>query len=97
MNWVEINWLVLAGVCSLLQNFLCFGQGFYNFAMRGRHIDAYSAYKRVASKDYFNAYDREEESSGASGLLFHQLFCILLLLCLDFGSGVIHCFSIFSA
>lgn len=23
MNWLEINWLVLAGVCSLLQNFLC--------------------------------------------------------------------------
>lgn len=63
--------------------------------MRGRHIDAYSAYKRVASKDYFNAYDREEESSGASGLLFHQLYCILLLL-----SGLwvwIHCFSIFSS
>ncbi|XP_050380977.1 probable plastidic glucose transporter 3 [Argentina anserina] len=30
--------------------------------MRGRHVDAYSAYKRVTSKDYFNAYDREEDT-----------------------------------
>ncbi|XP_048439679.1 probable plastidic glucose transporter 3 isoform X1 [Pyrus x bretschneideri] len=41
-----------------------FGQGFYNFAMRGRHLDAYSAYKRVASKDPINAYDREESAVG---------------------------------
>ncbi|CAB4303124.1 unnamed protein product [Prunus armeniaca] len=39
-----------------------FRQGFYNFAMRGRHLDAYSAYKRVASKDHIKAYDREESS-----------------------------------
>nr|XP_004302890.2 PREDICTED: probable plastidic glucose transporter 3 [Fragaria vesca subsp. vesca] len=38
------------------------GQGFVKFAMRGRHVDAYSAYKRVTSRDYYNAYDREEDS-----------------------------------
>ncbi|XP_048439680.1 probable plastidic glucose transporter 3 isoform X2 [Pyrus x bretschneideri] len=44
-----------------------FGQGFYNFAMRGRHLDAYSAYKRVASKDPINAYDREESAGLVNG------------------------------
>lgn len=51
--------------------------------MRGRHVDAYSAYKRVATKD---AYDREEESSGASGLLFTN--CIVFYFCYVWTLGL---------
>ncbi|WRX28004.1 Major facilitator [Theobroma cacao] len=39
------------------------GDGAYNnMAMRGRHLDAYSMYKR-GSKDYINAHDKEQGSA----------------------------------
>ncbi|KAJ7963025.1 Major facilitator superfamily protein [Quillaja saponaria] len=32
------------------------------FSMRGRHVDSWSAYKRVGSKDHIDSYDKEEDS-----------------------------------
>ncbi|XP_015867275.2 probable plastidic glucose transporter 3 isoform X1 [Ziziphus jujuba] len=37
-----------------------FGEGFYNFAMRGRHVDQTSTYKRGTSREHVSAYDRDE-------------------------------------
>lgn len=51
------------------------GQGFFKFSMRGRHVDAYSAYKRVTSRDYYNAYDREEDS-GASPIALSSILMV---------------------
>ena len=40
-----------------------FGEGVYNFAMRGRYVDTY---KRVGSRELIAAYDKEENSGALS-------------------------------
>jgi hypothetical protein len=39
------------------------GEGVDNFAMWGRYVHAPVMYKRGASKDYLNSYDREDGSA----------------------------------
>jgi hypothetical protein len=45
--------------------------------MRGRYVDGYSMFKRGASKDDINAYEREG-STGNFKLVNHHFHCFIL-------------------
>ncbi|OMO66672.1 Sugar/inositol transporter [Corchorus olitorius] len=57
------------------------GEGVYdkNVAMRGRHLDAYSMYKR-GSRDYINAYDKEQGSDGVGRRRAFQLCALPMII-----------------
>jgi hypothetical protein len=51
-----------------------------NLAMRGRYVETVVTKKRASSRDFINAYDREE-SSGILTLIISFFLSIYILLC----------------